>query len=101
MCLFERHFFLTFPTFWPRLGSWKPLQHNGVPNLPNLPNLFPHVCVGAHGRACRRAHPQACAHTRACVTHLTLGRLGRLGRVKRHKGCRVPNLCPTSPRLGT
>ena len=90
--------FPTFPTSLQRLGSRKALRRKGVPNLPNLPNLFlsrVYTCVGA----CRRAITHT--HARALLTHTRLGRLGRLGRSPQDKAFRLPNLCPTSPRLGT
>lgn len=105
MCPSERPFFtsrfLTFPTLSTRLGTREALRDKGVPNLPNLPNLFPHVCAGACRRVCRRMHRQACAHTRAQVTAFTLGRLGRLGKGRGDKGFQLPDLCLTSGRLGT
>ena len=94
----ERRFFPTFPTSAPRLGTREALCHQGVPNLPNLPNLFP---SRVRGRACRRMHTQARARAHTRLSIFTLGRLGRLGTVRRDKGCRVPNLFPTSARLGT
>lgn len=101
MCRFDRLLFLTFPTLLLRLGARDALGDKGVPNLPNLPNLFSHVCERAHGWACRRMHRPVRTHARVRLTFFTLGRLGRLGRVRRHKACEVPNLCPTSARLGT
>ena len=98
MCPFERPLFPTFPTLSLRFGTRKPCPDAGVPNLPNLPNLFP---SRVRVRACRRMHTQARARAHALVTRFTLGRLGRLGTTRRHKGCKVPNLIPTSARLGT
>jgi hypothetical protein len=98
MCLSERVFLPTFPTSPARFGTHAALCHQGFPNLPNLPNLLP---SRVRGRACRRMHTQARARAHAHLTTFTLGRLVRLGTVRRHKGSRVPNLCLTSPRLGT
>ncbi len=101
MCRFDHPTFLTFPTSATRLGTREALGDKGVPNLPNLPNLFSHVGACAHVRVCRRMHRPVRTHARARLTLFTLGRLGRLGRARRHKAFKVPNLCPTSARLGT
>ena len=57
----------------------------------------------AQARACRRMHPQAraSARPRVSVSISTFGRLGRLGRATWDQASRLPNLFPTSERLGT
>lgn len=70
-------FFLTFLTF----------------RTCSSPRVQARVHAYARGRADARA--------RAPLPHLTLGRLGRLGTRPCHQGFRLPNLCPTSSRLGT
>jgi hypothetical protein len=66
-----------------RLGTLNTAWIGRVPNLPNVPNLFPPVYT--HTRA----------HTRAHMTQYTLGRLGRLGSSSIGAGSSLPNLLPT------
>lgn len=81
--------FPTFLTYVQRLGTLKPAWAGLLPNLPNLPHLFPtHTCAGVRTRVRVRAHTSF---------NYRLGRLGRLGRTSRYAALEVPNLLPTFP----
>ena len=81
-----------------RLGSLQPAPSLGVPNLPNLPNLFANS-MRARVYMCVHAGERAHALTRSRAHYgleTRLGRLGRLGTTSNGNCFELPNLLPTS-----
>jgi len=89
-----------FPTS-PRLGrGWEPVNPRRLGLFLTFPTFPTFSRAYVHPRAGAGAGAHTPAHVRAHLNTNKLGRLGRLGRVALEAALRVPNLCPTSDRLG-
>ena len=92
MLISKRHTLPSLPNLSLEVGSREPLQRNGFPNLPSLPNLAPRVHQRTHPRVYVYAHGDPV---------IRLGRLGRLGRSRQDKGPIFPTSKTRVGRLGS